>query len=114
MKLPRALAAWGTPDFERVIKEEIAGLDPSRLPLQEALAHSSRVGAGAMTVVLLGVTESHGRLHARTGVFFCGVDAGSCCADDPTPLNELTEYCELAFDIDRSTGDATVELAGDR
>lgn len=32
------------------------------------------------------------------------------CADDPTPVDELTEYCVLQFDIDRTTADASVTL----
>jgi hypothetical protein len=38
------------------------------------------------------------------------VIAGCSCADDPTPTNELDEFCELQLDIDKLTAVATVTL----
>ena len=34
-------------------------------------------------------------------------------ADDPTPMCEQTEYCELWFDIDKTTAEARVSMSVD-
>ena len=110
IRLFDSLAAWGTPEFEATLKHEVAALDPALLPLQAGLAHSSYVGCGEMGLVVLGAGERDGSLSVKIGVMYSGVDAGSCCADDPTPLNEQPEYCELRLDIDKATGNAVVCL----
>jgi len=37
IQLTKALHAWGTPDFEAVLKQEIAQLGADYLPLQQGL-----------------------------------------------------------------------------
>jgi len=49
----------------------------------------------------------------RAGVFYRGIIAGSCCIDDPTPVEPHEEYCELEFRIDRETGETEVCPVGD-
>lgn len=110
MIFSKALAAWGTPDFQAIFKAEVQHLGAGALPLQAGLAHSSHVSGEEMTVMVLGVTETPTQLQVRTGIFYAGVIAGSCCADDPSPLCEQPEYCELRFDIERSGGVASVVL----
>jgi hypothetical protein len=46
----------------------------------------------------------------KAGIFYTGVIAGCSCADDPTPVDELNEYCVVQFDIDRMTAETTVRL----
>lgn len=110
IRLSNALNALGTPEFEAVLKQEIARLDARDLPLQQALTRSSHVSDRALQAMVLGVHEDDDRIRVRTGIFFTGVIAGCSCADDPTPIDELNEYCVLQFDIDRANGDATVTL----
>lgn len=110
ISLSRTAAAWGTPSFETVVKQEISGLNPDQLPLQQALRHSSYLGDGDLGVVVLDAEGRDGSIFVKIGIMFTGVDAGSCCADDPTPLNEQAEYCQLALNIDTSTGEASVFL----
>lgn len=110
--LSGALREWGTPDFELLLKREIGALDGSRLPLQAGLARSSHVLGRVDGVVILGTVEEPGTLRVRAGLFYPGIVAGCSCADDPTPVDEITEYCEVEIEIDRRTGSARVTLLG--
>lgn len=113
IRLTRSLQAWGTPDFERTLKEEIQNLDRDALPLQEGLSQTSYVCDSDISVLILNVTESVDDILVKTGIFYAGIIAGSCCADDPTPVSEQTEYCEVQFEINRSTAEAAVMLLND-
>ncbi|MHB9119523.1 MAG: hypothetical protein ACYC2R_14825 [Burkholderiales bacterium] len=106
----KALKAWGSPDFESVLKDEIQKIDLGLLPLQAGLSQSSYVSDAEIGVVTLRITESPNFIHAKTGIFYAGIIAGSCCADDPTPVCEQTEYCEVQFDIDKKTAQTTATL----
>jgi len=110
IKLVDALAAWGTPDFENALKHEIHKIDTELLPLQEGLSQSSHVSDGDISVVILNVTETAKVIRAKTGIIYAGIIAGSCCEDDPTPLSEQTEYCEVQFDINKKTAETTATL----
>jgi hypothetical protein len=110
IKLLNALEAWGTPDFENALKEEIHKIDTELLPLQEGLSQSSHVSEGDISVVILNVTETSNFIRAKTGIIYAGIIAGSCCADDPTPMSEQTEYCEVQFDINKMTAETTVTI----
>lgn len=110
IKLLNALEAWGTPDFENALKEEIHQIDTELLPLQEGLSQSNHVSEGDISVVILNVTETANVIRAKTGIIYAGIIAGSCCADDPTPMSEQTEYCEVQFDINKMTAETTVTI----
>ena len=114
IKLPNALKSWDTPDFNGVLKNEIQNIDLGLLPLQDGLAQTSYVSNADIGVLILSVTETAGLIRAKTGIFYAGIIAGSCCADDPTPVCEQTEYCEVQFDIDKTTAEATVTLLKDQ
>lgn len=113
IKLANALKAWKTPDFESALKDEIQKLDKALLPLQEGLSLSNYVSGSDISAVILKITETPDVIHAKTGIFYAGINSGSCCADDPTPVCEQTEYCEMMFDIDKKTAEATVRLLKD-
>lgn len=108
--LARILESHGQADFEAVLKQEIERLDPATLPLQQALTLGSRVADTAFSVMLLGVADEGGTLQVKIGIIFSGIDAGCSCADDPTPINENTEYCEMLVHIDKRTGAAAFQL----
>jgi hypothetical protein len=109
-KLPESLNAWDTPGFRDVLKHEIERLDASALPLQQGLARSSHVTDRPFQAMIIGVHEEAGLIRVKAGIFYTGIIAGCSCADDPTPIDELNEYCVVQFDIDRTTADATVTL----
>jgi len=108
--LPDSLHAWGTPGFEAVLKREIEQLDAVQLPLQQGLAISSHVTERPFQAMLISVREESGLIRVKAGIFYTGVIAGCSCADDPTPIDEQTEYCVVQFDIDPATARATVTL----
>lgn len=97
--LPKTLAAWGTPAFEKTVKEEFQRIDTKSLPLQEGLSQTSYVCDGPISVVVLNSASIDNVIRVKVGIFFAGINAGSCCADDPTPVSEETEYCELMLEI---------------
>ena len=110
IRLAKALAAWGTPQFTDVLKREIAQLDASQLPLQAGLSSTSHALDSGIDVMILTVSEGEGMIRVKTGIFYRGVIAGCSCADDPTPMDEQSEYCEVQFVIDQSTAETRVTL----
>ncbi len=110
IKFKNALKVWETMDFEAVLKDEILKLKPEQLPLQQGLSQSSHVSDGKISVVVLNVTEAEDKISIKTGIFYAGVIAGSCCADDPTPMDEQPEYCEVQFDINKTTAETIATL----
>jgi len=110
LELKRTLAAWQTPEFKTVVKDEIEHLDAGFLPLQQGLSQSSVALADKLRTMILAVVEEPGCLRVKAGLFYTGIITGCSCADDPTPLNEIDEYCVVRFDIDRNTAAATVTL----
>jgi len=110
LKLADALKAWGSPGFEKILKDSIEKLEPGILPLQQALTLSSHVSDAPISVVVLRLTETAQSIQAKTGIFYAGIIAGSCCSDDPTPVSENTEYCEVLFEIDKDTAGTMITL----
>lgn len=110
IRLIKARNAWGTPDFEGILKAEVEQLDVRQLPLQQGLSYSSYVSAARPTLMMIRAGENEGCIRVKAGVFYAGIVAGCSCADDPTPVDEVTEYCELQFDIDKETAETVVTL----
>ena len=110
IRLPKALNAWGTPDFNDVLKRELEQISIDQLPLQQGLSTCSYVAGEAFQVMVISAAEADGAIRAKAGVFYAGIIAGCSCADDPTPVEEQSEYCEVQLDINRLTGEATVAL----
>ena len=108
--LVQSLSAWLSDDFDQVFKDEVQRLDKSVLPLQQGLSQSSHVVDSPLQVVVLGSQETPDHIQVKAGIFYAGVVAGSCCSDDPTPLCEQPEYCEVQFDIDKTDASTSVSL----
>ena len=108
--LSETLAEWGGSNFEKAFKKEIQCLDKTLLPLQEGLSQTSFVSDSAIEAVVLNSTEKENGVQVKAGIFYSGVNSGSCCADDPTPVSEQTEYCEIQFVIDKQTAKTTAAL----
>ena len=49
----------------------------------------------------------------NAGIFYRSVIGGCSCADDPTPVDEQAEYCEVVVEIDKVTAEAKVTLLRD-
>ena len=110
IKLKKSLDAWQTEAFNAALKHEIEQLDAAALPLQQALTQSSFCSDKPFKVMLLRVTEQEHAICIKTGIFYSGIIAGCNCADDPTPVDELPEYCELEFVINKVTAETQVKL----
>ena len=110
IKLIKSLKSRGTSSFGDVFKNEVKAIDPHFLPLQQGMSQSSYLAEGDIDVVVLSLSETDVSIQVKTGIFYTGVIAGSCCADDPTPVGEQNEYCEVQFDIDLATADTPVTL----
>lgn len=101
IRLELSLRAWGTPEFEGVFKQELAQVGNHVLPLQQALSVGSHVTDTQPTVMVISSVETPTTIRIHAGIFFTSIIAGCSCADDPTPMSEYPEHCELAVEIDR-------------
>lgn len=110
IQLTKSLNAWGTPDFENILKAEIAQLGAEQLPLQQGLSTSSYALDDKLKVRIISVSADADLIHAKVGLFYSGIIAGCSCADDPTPVEEQVEYCVVMFEINKTTTEATVAL----
>ena len=108
-----ALRAWGTPDFNRILKTEIEQLDASQLPLQQGLSIGSYALDNKLDVIVIGAAEKEDHIRAKVGIFYTSIIAGCSCADDPTPIDENNEYCVMQVDIDPITAEAALTLLAD-
>lgn len=97
-------------DAKTIAKNEIENIEPSFLPLQQGLSHSSYVGNAPINAVILNLSEENNIISVKTGIFYTGIIAGCSCSDDPSPTDEQNEYCELLFEINKSTAETTVKL----
>ena len=113
IKLPKSASAWDTPSFRDALKQEIEQLDAAMLPLQQGLSVSSLVTQRPFQVMILSAREEAGSIQAKAGIFYTGVIAGCSCADDPSPVDEQNEYCEVLLAIDRNTAATTVTLVAE-
>jgi hypothetical protein len=108
--LTKSLNAWGTPAFNEILKAEIAQLDLGALPLQQGLSRGSYTDGTGLSAMVIGVADEPLVIRAKAGIFYTAIIAGCSCADDPTPVDDLAEYCELEFVIDKTTAETTVTL----
>lgn len=110
IRLGQTLQAWGTPCFTDVLKQQVAQLDAAQLPLQQGLATGNYVADAPITLVVHSVAELDAVIRVKTGIFYQGVLGGCSCVDDPTPVSDINEYCEVQLDIDKSTAETIVTL----
>lgn len=113
MRLDKALHAWGTPNFEAVLKQEIARLGAGHLPLQQGLSTGNYVADTPITVALNSVAELDNAIRVQAGIFYQSVTGGCSCAGDPTTASENAEYCEVQLDIDKATAATAVTLVAE-
>lgn len=103
----------GKPDFNPRLKAAVERLSIDDLPLLQAMSNGNQILEQPLTAMVNAVGDEGGRIVADVGIFFACLDAGNCCADDPTPVEPHDEYCVLRFSIDPESGDAEVTLAED-
>jgi len=109
----QTLSRWGHHDFKTVVKKEIELLPISELPLQQGLTTGSYALDKDIEAMILNVRESESCIHVKAGIFYKAIIAGCSCSDDPTPIDECNEHCEIMVDIDKESGQATITLLPD-
>lgn len=109
-RLINALNAWGTPEFQDILKDEIEQMDAEQLPLQAALSMGSHAIEDGLRAMLLSASDDDDRIQAKAGIFYNSIIAGCSCADDPTPIDIQSEYCEVRIDINKITAEAEITL----
>ncbi len=102
MRLDNTLSAWGDRGFEHILKQELV-LNAAHLPLQQGLSTGNYVADAPITATIINVIDKQGVIQVRVGIFFQSLIGGCSCADDPTPVSEINEYCELLLEIDKKT-----------
>lgn len=110
IRLCSALRAWGTPDFDDALRQELMQLSIDQLPLQKAISMGNYVIDAPITVMNINAVETAKAIQVQAGILFQTVIAGCSCADDPTPASRINEYCEIQLDIDKATSAASVNL----
>lgn len=108
--LPQSLKAWDTDSFETVLKHEVCSLEIDMLPLQQGLQYGSYAISDKLSITVLNMEEDAKNIIIKAGLFYNGIIAGCSCADDPTPVDETNEYCDVLFCIDKQTAKTTVVL----
>ncbi len=112
IRLPEAARTWGSQTFEATFRRELADLGLAGLPLQEGLTQGSQALGDNLDVTILAAEANGEFLRLRAGLFYASVIAGCSCADDPSPIDEQPEYCEVEVEIALATGVAAIRLAG--
>lgn len=112
IRLEKSRDAWGNPGFEATLAEEL-GHAKSALPLQQGLSATSHALDDKLAVTVLRSREEGDFIRAKVGIFYEGIVAGCSCADDPTPVEAQSEYCEVEVAIHRTTAAATLTLIED-
>jgi len=110
IRLEKSLDAWGTPALKSVLKQELEQSGVEQLPLVEGMTHGSVPLDDTVEVMVQSVSETDEAICAKVGIFYKSVIAGCACADDPTPTDEVNEYCEVRLEIDKTTAEATIVL----
>jgi hypothetical protein len=110
IQLAGALRAWGTPDFNDALKQEVEQLGSDHLPLQQGLSVGNHVLDQSVSAMVIAASESDGAIRAKVGIFYASILTGCACTNDPTPESENSEYCVVQLDIDRATAETRVRL----
>ena len=108
--LKQSIKAWNTDSFNKVLINELRSIDSNLLPLQQGLSYSNYAVGDNVSAIILHSEEDNGQLQVKAGLFYTGIVAGCNCADDPTPVDEINEYCEILLSIDKKTAQTSVSL----
>jgi hypothetical protein len=110
IKLEQSLRAYGTENFREIFKQELCQLDAALLPLQQGLTIGNYVSNAPITLAIHSVSKLESCIRVKAGIFYQGIIGGCSCTDDPTPISDINEYCEVQVDIDVDTAITQVSL----
>jgi hypothetical protein len=108
--LKRSAKSWGTELFTETFKQEVKELTLDDLPLQRALNLGSHALTDDLGIMINQAKQVNNTILVRAGVFFSSVIAGCNCADDPSPIDKQSEYCEMDFAIDQTSAETSILL----
>lgn len=108
--LNKSLKASQTEQFKQVFIEEIMSLNLDQLPLQKALRMGSFAINDNLQIMINRISEQNNNLIINTSIFFSSIIAGCNCADDPSPIELNTEYCEMQFSINKSNAQTEIDI----
>jgi hypothetical protein len=110
IRLPKSAAAWGAAAFTDVLKRELGAMGADQLPLQQGMSTGSHAMDRRISVMIISVADDPDHIHVKAGIFYTGIIAGCSCADDPTPVDEQAEYCEVRLEINKATAATAISL----
>ncbi len=113
INLCNVVNAWDTATFNDILKVELEKMGVDQLPLQQGLSFSNIALDTHIKVVPLSSTETDNSIIIKAGIFYSGIISGCNCADDPSPVNEQNEYCEVQINIQKISGDTIIHLLTD-
>ena len=108
--LTLSLETWNTDTFSDVLIKELCSIDSDLLPLQQGLTQSNYAIGKNLSATVLNVKSDNNYILVKAGLFYTGIIAGCSCADDPTPIDENNEYCEVLLSINKKTAETAVTL----
>lgn len=56
------------------------------------------------------MSEEENIIRVKASIFYTGIIHGCNCADDPSPVDELPEHCDVQLDINKFTAETDVTL----
>lgn len=110
IQFTNTLKAWGTENFNATLKNEIEQLKADCLPLQQGLTIGNYALDNKVQALVLQVADDPQCIHAKVGIFYTSIISGCSCADDPTPIDENTEYCDVMCIINKQTASTTIQI----
>ena len=110
IRLTQSLEAWGTPDFKATLKRELGQMGVAELPLQQGLSSGSVALDDDVEAMIISVSETDTAIHTKAGIFYKSIIAGCSCSDDPTPVDEVNEHCEVQVDINKDSAETAITL----
>ena len=104
------LEYWGTTEFSTQLRTKLKTLTVNELPLQQGLSYSSIALDHSLDALILNIQDNPQSIQIKAGIFYKGAIAGCNCADDPTPMDENEEYCDILIHLNKINGLSTIEL----
>ncbi|HIJ22641.1 MAG: hypothetical protein HON68_07690 [Gammaproteobacteria bacterium] len=110
LRLSQSTKAWNSSRFKSVFIEEVTALGLEQLPLQQGLSSSSVALDRNLKIMVLNLHEDQQIATIKVGAFYTGIISGCNCADDPSPTDEVNEYCEMEVRINLKDGQSSITL----
>lgn len=105
--LAHSLQAWPGKAYAQQLKQELEGLGPKALPLEECVTQGGMVADEAITATVLKLDDAGENIVAKVGIFFTEIVICCGCGDDPMPSNA---YCKLRLEINKTSGETGIRV----